>query len=444
VSELSELDRIPGRPAGEGPALARRLAQHTLSELLIPVSAALDLAEGREPGHAQRIAFIATALAAEMGLSGEQRLACSYAGLLHDIGVVAAGAGLAAHVRGDERMVFASLPLLSPEEIGVGVSDSPDAVIERLVDHVIHGARAGQELALPNEAIRGIASHHERWGGGGYPHGLKSTEIPIVGRLVGLADQLEALIDQSTPLLARRNFSHWLSGLSGGEADPEAIGALRTLGNGDAFWLGLFSADLSVELGAQIGRLREPKAMRLLPFCEGMAQLIDSRFSFTVGISSRVAQYSEALGRACGLADARVRLLRVAALLHDIGQLAVSERILAKPGILSVDELDLLRLHPVYSRDVVQGIAGLEEVAEWVACHHERMDGKGYPEGRAGGEIPLEARILAVADAYVAITSDRPHRPRVEGSDAHRRLRAAAGTQLDEALVDIFLRQLAH
>ncbi len=84
----------------------------------------------------------------------------------------------------------------------------------------------------------------------------------------------------------------------------------------------------------------------------------------------------------------------------------------------------------------------MEEVAEWVEAHHERIDGRGYPEGLSGEEIPLESRILAVADAYVAITSDRPHRPKAEGEDARERLEHAAGTQLDADLVDAFLRQV--
>lgn len=112
---------------------------------------------------------------------------------------------------------------------------------------------------------------------------------------------------------------------------------------------------------------------------------------------------------------------------------------MAKPGILSVDELELLRLHPGYSRDIVAAINGLEEVAEWIGAHHERPDGRGYPDGRLADEIPIEARILAIADAYVAMTSERPHRPRVDGREAARRLRAAAGDQLDPELVDIFL-----
>jgi HD-GYP domain-containing protein (c-di-GMP phosphodiesterase class II) len=406
------------------------------------MSTALDLAEGRAPGHAQRVTYIAKAVANAIGLAPGDQLACYYAALMHDIGAVPAGAGLGGYTRGDERLVFASLPLLSPEEAAVGASDSPEMVVERIIDHVIHGGRSSRELGLPAETIKGIVAHHEHWDGNGYPHGLKGEEIPVIGRIVALADQIDGMVEQVGPLLGRRNLPFWLSQVAGKEADPSLVATLRELASGDLFWLGLFGANLPQELSMSCSRLREAKGMRLLPFAENMAQLVDSRFAFTIGVSLRVARLSEALGRAAGLSDLRIKQLRIAALLHDIGQLSVSERVMAKPGILSVEELDMLRNHPSYSRDVVAGINGFEDVADWVAAHHERPDGRGYPDGRTLNEIPVEARILAIADAYVAMTSDRPHRPRADEADAQQRLRSAAGTQLDVELVDVFLRQV--
>ena len=147
---------------------------------------------------------------------------------------------------------------------------------------------------------------------------------------------------------------------------------------------------------------------------------------------------AENLGRSVGLPEPRLKLLRIAALLHDIGQLGVPERIMAKPGILSVDELEVLRQHPMHSREILATIPGLEEVAEWVGAHHEWSDGRGYPEGLLEPEIPVEARILAIADAYVSITSDRPHRRKMEPSEGVQRLRGAAGSQLDPDLLAIF------
>ncbi len=419
----------------------RRLPSHTISDILIPMSEALDLAEGRDSGHAQRVAYVALAIAEHLGLDDETRLACAYAGLFHDVGVISAGSGLSGQMRADERLVFASLPLMTPEEAAIEVrSSSPDIVVDRILDPAVYGARAAHDLELPTDAVGGIGAHHEQWDGGGYPHGLEGPDIPLVGRIVCVADHVESLLSHEiSPLAARRNLPHWLARFAGSVADPELVSATRSLTAGDGFWLGLYSANLPLDLRGQCSRLHESKANRLLPFAERFAELMDARFTFTVGVSPRVAKLAEALGKSAGIPDVRLKQLRLAALLHDVGQLGISERIMAKPGILSVEELEVLRQHPVHSHQVLSGISGLEEVAEWVLAHHERPDGRGYPEGRTEDEIPFEARILAIADAYVAITSDRPHRRRAGREDGLRRLASAAGSQLDDRLVEMFV-----
>lgn len=439
MSEAGSQHALIDRGASERLSTQKRLPQHSVSALLSPISLAIDLAEGRSPGHARRVAYIAMSLAGALGLERETQIAACHAGLLHDVGVIAAGARVAGATRGDERLVFATLPLLSPEEALSGIGDLSPAVIDGVTQHVSFGAFAARDLGMAEEVVRAISTHHERWDGEGYPDSLVGEEIPLLGRIVGLADHVEALIDQSSPLLARRNFSYWLKGVAGLIADHDVVDTLATMASGDSFWLGLFSGDLVMELTARTSQLREPKGTKLLSISEGFARLVDSRFEFTRNVSTRVASYAEAIGRAVGLPDLRLKQLRVAALLHDVGQLSMPERVLSKPGILSVEELGALQLHTIHSRDVVAGIAGFEDVAEWVVSHHERIDGRGYPEGRTGEEIPLEARILAVADAFVAITSDRPYRPRTDGKEARDRLRKAAGTQLDANLVDVFL-----
>ena len=432
----------PAFSEGQPEGTPKRLPQHSLTELLLPLSSAIDLAEGREPGHARRVGYIALTLAEALDLEMSLRLACLYAGLFHDVGVLAAGAGLANMVRGDERLIFANHPLLSPTELTSGVTETPDALADHITDHVIHGARAAQALLLPQEAIRGISSHHENWDGSGYPHGLRGEEISVVGRIVSLADQTEAMLSQADPLLARRNSPVWLNQLSGRSADPAIAGAMRGLTNSDQFWWGMHAPDLSAELTARSLRLQEPKGPRVTGFSEAFAELVDARFSFTAGISSRVARYAAAIGETAGLSRPHLGQLRLAALLHDVGQVAVSERIMAKPGILTIDELEVMRLHPLHSREIIAAVSGLEQVAQWAGSHHEWVDGRGYPEGRAGEEIPLESRILAVADTYVALTSDRPYRPRHDDEEVQRRLASASGTQLDAVLVELLLERV--
>jgi putative nucleotidyltransferase with HDIG domain len=428
-----ELERDPSH---------RKLPLHTTSNVLIPLSQAVDLAEGRLPGHAQRVAFISMSVAEKLGLDRDSQLEVCYAGLMHDIGVIAASADIATSTSGDERMVFASLPLLTPDEALAGAGDTSFAFVDRVAGHVDHGVRAARLLGLPNETVRAIATHHETWDGQGYPDGLVGPETPVLGRIVCLADHTEALIAQTSPLLARRSFSFWMSNARGTQTDPEIVNALAELGGGDSFWLGLCSDDLNAELTARCQRIREGRGPRLMPMSEAFSQLVDARLSFTEDISARVARYAELLGKAAGLNDQAVQYLRVAALLHDVGQLSMSERVLSKPGIFTIEEMGALHLHPIYSADIVRGIPGMETVASWVVSHHERIDGRGYPEGREGDDIPLESRILAIADGYVAITSDRPHRPRAEGREAELRLRNGAGSQWDADLVDLFLTKV--
>lgn len=422
-------------------AALKRLPNHSLSELLVPLSAAIDLAEGRTAGHAQKVGYIAMSLAAALELDPADRLNALYAGLFHDVGVIAAGSGLSEFTSGDERMIFSSMPLMPPEE-AVLEGGSRRELVQRIEAHVIHGGRAAQELNLPQESVLAISAHHENWNGSGYPHGLSGHEIPLLGRIVALADHVEALIDQVSPLIARRNLPAWLSHLNGGISDPDVIGAFRALANTDTFWLGLFGHDLAREIQSLSLRQREPRTPRLMRFSESFARLIDSRFYFLDGISALVAELCVKFGYALSLPEPRVRQLEVAAHLHDIGQLAISERIMAKPAILSVQEMETLQQHPAHSRDIIASINGLEEVAGWVAAHHERLDGKGYPDGLGEAQIPVEARMMAIADAYVAMTSDRPHRAKVEPGEAKKRLRAAAGTQLDGDLLEVFLRKV--
>jgi HD-GYP domain-containing protein (c-di-GMP phosphodiesterase class II) len=155
-------------------------------------------------------------------------------------------------------------------------------------------------------------------------------------------------------------------------------------------------------------------------------------------VSLPAYDYRNCLAEAVGLHAGHVEMLRVAALLLDVGHLGVPARVMAKTDILSVAEMQLMRDHPANSELVLQGLNGFEEIASWIARHHERPDGKGYPEMLTGDEIPLESRILAVADVYAALTADRPHRAALSPKDARQVLLGAAGTQLDPDLVHTF------
>lgn len=156
---------------------------------------------------------------------------------------------------------------------------------------------------------------------------------------------------------------------------------------------------------------------------------------YTQGHSERVSRYARRLATALGLPGPQVEAITVAGLLHDLGKLGVGDSTLHKNGQLTADEFDRVRLHPVLGAKILAGVKALAHVVPLVLHHHEAMDGQGYPDGLAGDEIPLGARIIAVADAYDSMLTDRPYRSALSQRETLARLAAAAGTQLDGTLV---------
>jgi diguanylate cyclase (GGDEF)-like protein len=173
-----------------------------------------------------------------------------------------------------------------------------------------------------------------------------------------------------------------------------------------------------------------------------LAETLDLRDVSTARHSQTVGRYAEGIARALDLPEERVQRIRAAGVLHDVGKLGVADAVLQKPGPLTDDEWADMRRHPELGARILEH-ANLRDISGWVLAHHERVDGRGYPHALAGAAIPLEARILAVADAYEAMTADRPYRTALSHDAARAELLACSGTQFDPAVVDAFLRALA-
>jgi putative nucleotidyltransferase with HDIG domain len=173
-----------------------------------------------------------------------------------------------------------------------------------------------------------------------------------------------------------------------------------------------------------------------------LAETLDLRDVGTARHSETVGRYAEQIARALGWDVARVERVRAAGILHDIGKLGISDAILHKPGRLDPHEWDEMRRHPELGARILEH-ANLRDIAAWVLAHHERVDGGGYPRGLSGDDIPAEARILAVADAYEAMTADRPYRRALPEAEARAELMRGAGAQFDARVVDAFVEVLA-
>jgi putative nucleotidyltransferase with HDIG domain len=175
-----------------------------------------------------------------------------------------------------------------------------------------------------------------------------------------------------------------------------------------------------------------------------MAETVDLRDPYTAGHSQRVASYSRSIAQAMKLSPAEIDTVENGALLHDIGKIAIPDSVLFKPAALDQHERAIIGTHPVIGAKLLANVPAMGEIVPCIMHHHERYDGRGYPHGLGGDAIPLGARIIAVADTFDAMTTDRPYRRALEIDRAAVELKRVAGTQLDAAIVATFLDLIAR
>lgn len=195
---------------------------------------------------------------------------------------------------------------------------------------------------------------------------------------------------------------------------------------------------LTIENKQLVERLKENYSKTLIM----LANALEARDSFVQGHSERVAYTSSCIARRLNVSPKDIDLLYSACLLHDIGKIGVPESVLKKTGALDEDDLMYIKAHTAIGERILSPIPDFAEMIPLIRYHHERIDGKGYPDGLMGDDIPLLARIMAVADTFDAITSDRPYRPGKSFDVAIKILEENKGTQLDSQVVDVFIGML--
>ncbi|WP_427339927.1 HD-GYP domain-containing protein [Caloranaerobacter sp. DY30410] len=173
---------------------------------------------------------------------------------------------------------------------------------------------------------------------------------------------------------------------------------------------------------------------------QALTNAMEAKDAYTRGHAERVGKYAVKLAKALDLSDRRIENIKNAAILHDIGKIGIDDQILKKPGKLTDEEYEKIKKHPSIGAEILKGVNFLKEVSDIVRHHHERYDGKGYPDGLKENEIPAEAAILAIADVYDAMTSDRPYRKALSKEVALSEIEKNAGTQFNPEFAKMFVK----
>jgi putative nucleotidyltransferase with HDIG domain len=204
----------------------------------------------------------------------------------------------------------------------------------------------------------------------------------------------------------------------------------------------LVSGLAMMNLSKEVEDLKAVKKDILEMSVRALLKALECKDDYTFGHSMRVAFYSLQLGKEYGLSDEELYDLELAALFHDIGKIGVPDSVLLKPARLDEEEFLKMKKHPELSAEILKGFAPFEEAAKFAKHHHERYDGRGYPDGMAGEDIPLYSRIILIADTFDAMTSTRPYRKGLPYEVAFEELREFAGSQFDPNLVEFFIKAM--
>jgi HD-GYP domain-containing protein (c-di-GMP phosphodiesterase class II) len=413
-----------------------------LADLLAALSLATDLGMGQEPEKAVRGCLVATSLARAMGLPDPVLREVFYTTLLQHVGCTAP-AHETAYLLGDDLAVTPlaertdgtspreSLALLAAVGRGTGArrvrhlartiaaGKEGSRSIARAVCEV--GALMADRLRLGPGVRTGLLHSMERWDGKGDPQGLAAGDIALPARFSALATQVVIFdrlggADAAAEMVRRR---------AGGWFDPDLAAAFGRVGRDTLARLA--EADPWAEvLEAEPQPAQRIPSGRLDDVAHAFADMVDLMTPFTLDHSAGVARLvGDAAGR-LRVPAGDAELVCRAALLHDLGRVAVASNVWERPGALTSTQWEQVRLHPYHTERILARSAVLRPLARIAGMHHERQDGSGYHHGASGAEVPVGARLLAAADAYQAMTQDRPHRAALAPEAAARELEAAA------------------
>lgn len=433
------------------------LVRIPLNEVVASLSRALDLTEGQPLGHSVRACIIGMRLGQELGLGEERLAALYYALLLKDAGCSSNASRMAALFGSDDQAVKPAMKIVdwdhtmrlaletwrhtglkasffSRVQYFLGIARQEHMTKEIIAARCERGADIAHRLGFPDETVSAIHSLDEHWNGNGYPEGKRADEIPLFSRILNIAQTAEVFLARggSDAALAtlRERRGRWF--------DPALVDTVTSWKKDRAWWESVSAPDHMAQVAAlePAHAAREVDDAGLDQVCEAFAEIIDAKSPFTYAHSTNVAMYACAIGERLGFDAATLQRTRRAGLLHDIGKVGVSNRILDKNGPLAADERAAVQSHPLYTWEILGRVGAFASFARQASTHHEKLDGSGYPWKLRGDELDAPARAMVVADIYEALTAHRPYRAGMPVEQALAILEKERGAKLDADAID--------
>jgi HD-GYP domain-containing protein (c-di-GMP phosphodiesterase class II) len=411
-----------------------------LAELLAALSLATDLGSGVPFEKGLRTCVVASALGEALGLDSDQQRAVYEAALLRALGCTASAPENAALFGGDDMAFQAALKRLDPADpatfrarFGAWAGSEQPEIAARFFElaptygPVAVGANCevsivlGARLGLSPTALAALNDVYERWDGQGFPAQRSGEEVALAARVMHVAEQIVFMHYEGGAAAAIAEVGR----RAGGQLDPTICACFSV--HVESVMAHLAAPDmLSAVIDAEPPPAATVPATELERVCVAFAAFADLKGTHLLGHSTRVAQLADGAAVHVRMDEAARTTVRLAGLLHDVGRVGVSSSIWDRPGPLGPGDWERVRLHPYWTSRILARCPVFEPLATVAGADHERLDGSGYHRGAHGSELPLSARVLAAADAFAAMTEDRPHRSALAAADAAAALVADA------------------
>jgi HD-GYP domain-containing protein (c-di-GMP phosphodiesterase class II) len=384
-------------------------------DILKTIASIIDIEEREKLYHSWRVAIMSKLVSEQ--ICKESVLSIYIAGLLHEVGTFDI-----------------------PNRVIHHKDHMEDINVAAVRTHTQKGAAIVASLPGFIPIAKIVLDHHEWISGEGYPRGLKQNEISVNSQILRVADKVAFLIDTNM-VKDISELSGKLKDRIGREFSKDLYECLiKQLQKNDVWQLIIDTkklSDLTEEVSLELPIKKDVNLYVDRNLVSFFGRVLDAKHSYTEGHSRRVAYFSVLIAIALDLPDREIENIELAAFLHDIGKVGIPKSILDNRGKLTSEEFEVIKKHASFSYEIVKGISSLEKLSHVVGADQEHWDGSGYPKGLKMEEIPVQARIVFIADAFDAMTSNRNYHKAISAREAIKELKKCSGKDFDPEIVDV-------